>query len=92
MSYMCLLSHLSHIISFIQPLNMSVLEKVHKLQAQMGSELQILTAQDDELFQKYVKRWTDIDRKTPAAIVLPISEDQIQETVCCCYVLERAEL
>jgi hypothetical protein len=59
----------------------SITEVVGQFQANMGSELEVLTDASDERFIEYAKRWTDIDRKTPAAIVLPESEEQIQKTV-----------
>ncbi|KAJ7881707.1 hypothetical protein B0H14DRAFT_3759240 [Mycena olivaceomarginata] len=44
-------------------------------------ELEILTDKNDYKFQEHTKRWSDIDRKIPAAIVLPASEEQIQQTI-----------
>ncbi|KAF7359848.1 FAD-binding domain-containing protein [Mycena venus] len=44
-------------------------------------ELEILTDKNDSKFQEHTKRWSDIDRKIPAAIVLPASEEQIQQVV-----------
>jgi hypothetical protein len=58
-----------------------ILELLHELQARAGETLKILTDENDTNFQELAKRWTDIDRKTPAAIVLPISEEQIQIVV-----------
>lgn len=52
-----------------------------ELQRQAGSDLEILTDQSDACFQEYSKRWSDIDRQIPAAIVLPRSEEEIQSTV-----------
>lgn len=52
-----------------------------ELQRQAGSDLEILTDQSDARFQEYSKRWSDIDRQIPAAIVLPRSEEEIQSTV-----------
>ncbi|KAI1386031.1 uncharacterized protein F4822DRAFT_360734 [Hypoxylon trugodes] len=52
-----------------------------ELRAQAGSDLEILTDQGSSKFQECAKRWTDIDRQTPAAIVLPESEDHIHKTV-----------
>ena len=70
---------------------------VQELQAHVGPDIEILTDASNIHFQEYAKRWTDIDRKTPSAIVLPASEEQIQKTVqepfalicrlpltCCC--------
>ncbi|ROW15212.1 hypothetical protein VPNG_03071 [Cytospora leucostoma] len=52
-----------------------------ELQRQIGSELEILTDQTGSRFPEFAKRWSDIDRQIPAAIVLPESEDHIQQTV-----------
>lgn len=54
-----------------------------ELQRYVGPDVEILTDQTDARFQECCKRWSDIDRKIPAAIVLPRSEEQIQSTVCC---------
>ncbi|KAI0159887.1 FAD-binding domain-containing protein [Hypoxylon sp. FL1284] len=51
------------------------------LQSQVGPSLEVLTQKEDNRFQEFAKRWTDIGREIPAAIVLPESEEQIQETV-----------
>jgi hypothetical protein len=60
---------------------MAIFEKVSKLQALLGPDVDILTDQHDKAFIEYAKRWTDVGRKTPAAIVLPTSEEHIQRTV-----------
>lgn len=52
-----------------------------ELQRHVGSKLEILTDPTDARFQEHSKRWSDIDRQTPAAIVLPRSEEHIQSTV-----------
>lgn len=52
-----------------------------ELQSRAGSGLTILTNPADPRFQEHSKRWSNIDRQTPAAIVLPRSEEQIQSTV-----------
>lgn len=52
-----------------------------KLQVQIGPSLEILADKDSARFQEYAKRWSDIDRQIPGAIVLPVSEEQIQKTV-----------
>lgn len=48
-----------------------------ELQGHVGSGLTILTDPADPGFQEHSKRWSDIDRQVPAAIVLPQSEEQI---------------
>lgn len=52
-----------------------------ELQRHVGSDLEILTEPNDPRFQEFAKRWSDIDRQTPAAIVLPESKGQIHKTV-----------
>lgn len=52
-----------------------------ELRRYTGSDLEILTDSEDSRFQELSKRWSDIDRQIPAAIVLPESEEQIQKTV-----------
>ncbi|KAF2787641.1 FAD-binding domain-containing protein [Melanomma pulvis-pyrius CBS 109.77] len=59
----------------------SILHNLDQLRASAGKALEILTNQSDVAFQDRAKRWTDIDRKTPAAIILPASEEEIQKTV-----------
>ncbi|KAI1207303.1 uncharacterized protein F4807DRAFT_183671 [Annulohypoxylon truncatum] len=54
---------------------------LNELQAQVGPSLEILTDKDSTRFQEYAKRWSDIDRQIPGAIVLPVSEEQIKQTV-----------
>ena len=66
-------------------INMSPKPGAHsfsELQRHVGPEVEILTNPADPRFQEHSKRWSDIDRKVPAAIVLPKSEEQIQNTVC----------
>jgi FAD/FMN-containing dehydrogenase len=46
-----------------------------------AQHLEILTDQSDAKFQKHAERWSDVDRKIPAAILLPNSEEQIQKAV-----------
>ncbi|KAH7382520.1 hypothetical protein DE146DRAFT_623490 [Phaeosphaeria sp. MPI-PUGE-AT-0046c] len=58
-----------------------VLNHVGSLKARLGSGVTILTDPDDAVFHEHAKRWSDIDRMTPAAIVLPVSEEQILKTV-----------
>lgn len=60
-----------------------------ELQRQAGPDLEILTDQTDARFQGFAKRWSDIDRQVPAAIVLPKSEEQIQQTVSRIRLFER---
>ncbi|QKX56260.1 uncharacterized protein TRUGW13939_03361 [Talaromyces rugulosus] len=43
--------------------------------------LEILLNPDSSNFQEHLKRWTDINRQEPAAIILPSSEDECLKTV-----------
>lgn len=52
-----------------------------ELQSQAGPSLEILTRKEDNRFRELSKRWTDIGREIPAAIILPESEEQIRQTV-----------
>ncbi|KAK8007639.1 hypothetical protein PG989_001629 [Apiospora arundinis] len=55
---------------------------LQSLQANIGSELEILTEKDGgDRFQELAQGWTNIGRETPRAIVLPLTEEQIQKTV-----------
>jgi hypothetical protein len=60
----------------------SILNTLNQLRVSAGKALEILTDQSDATFQDRAKRWTDIDRKTPAAIILPTNEEDIRKTVC----------
>jgi hypothetical protein len=51
------------------------------LQTLVGPSLEILVDKNDARFQEFAKRWSDIDREIPGAIVLPETEEQIQKTV-----------
>lgn len=52
-----------------------------ELKSRVGPSLEILTEKGDNRFRELAKRWTDIGRETPAAIILPGSEEQIRQTV-----------
>lgn len=52
-----------------------------ELKPVVGPDCDILVDASSGIFQEHAKRWSDIDRKTPAAIVLPTSEQEIQEIV-----------
>ncbi|KAI9709690.1 MAG: hypothetical protein M1820_003092 [Bogoriella megaspora] len=60
---------------------MSISSKIHLLKDSVSSDCKILTDYKDTTFLDYMKRWSDIDKQTPAAIVLPISEIDTQKTV-----------
>ena len=60
---------------------MAVTAKVSELKAIVNSSCQVLTESTSADFQEYARRWSDIDRQTPAAIVLPTTEEDIIKTV-----------
>ena len=47
----------------------------------MSSNSKILADPDDLASREFLKRWTGIDLRTPAMIILPTSEEDIQRTV-----------
>lgn len=47
----------------------------------MSSGSAVLTQPEDSEFQGLLKRWTDVNRKEPAAIILPSSEDDCLKAV-----------
>lgn len=60
---------------------MAVASRISELKTIVASQCQILTDEKSAEFQQYAKRWTDIDRQVPAAIVLPTTEEDTQEVV-----------
>lgn len=60
---------------------MPVLSQITALRETVGPDCQILTDSSDPIFQEYTKRWTDIGREIPAAIILPRTEKDIQHAV-----------
>lgn len=61
--------------------NTSVRSLIHELKSIVSPDCDILAEPGEARFQEYTKRWTDIDRKIPGAIVLPRSEEDIQKVV-----------
>lgn len=60
---------------------MSVQSRISELKSIVTSGCEILTDQTDASFQEHSKRWSDIGRQTPAAIVLPRKAEDIQKVV-----------
>ncbi|KAF7952624.1 hypothetical protein EAE96_005856 [Botrytis aclada] len=60
---------------------MSGLIQLSELKNILTPTCKILTDPNDFDFAEYLKRWTDIDLKTPGAIVLPTSETDCQNIV-----------
>lgn len=61
--------------------NTSVQSQITALKGIVDPDCTILTDPAEADFQEYSKRWTDIGRETPAAIVLPRTEEDIQKVV-----------
>ena len=61
--------------------NKSVQSQITALKDIVNPDCAILTDPAEANFQEYSKRWTDIGRESPAAIVLPRREDDIQKVV-----------
>ena len=55
--------------------------QITALQEIVGYNCEVLSESSDARFQNYAKRWTEIDRQIPAAVVLPRTEKDIQKTV-----------
>lgn len=47
----------------------------------VAQELRVLTTANNADFEKYLQRWSDINLKRPAAILLPRTEDECQKAV-----------
>ena len=61
--------------------NKSVQSQITALKDIVNPDCAILTDPAEASFQGYSKRWTDIGRESPAAIVLPRTEEDIQKVV-----------
>lgn len=68
-------------LSTVLTMSNAIMEELNHLRAAAGSTIEILVDPTDPTFQKYATRWTDIDRKTPAAIMLPSNEKEIKQAV-----------
>ena len=62
---------------------MNVASKILELEGSLSDGSKILTDRESLEFQEHAKRWSDIDRYIPAAIVLPRTEADIQKIVSC---------
>lgn len=56
-------------------------ELLQNLSNDLGPDVEILVDKNSSRFKELSKRWTDIDRETPGAIVLPTSPSLIQKIV-----------
>ena len=59
----------------------SVQSRITALEAIVGPDCEILKDSNETNFEKYAQRLTNIGRETPAAIVLPRTEEDIQKVV-----------
>jgi hypothetical protein len=60
---------------------MVVLDYIPLLRQTLSPGSDILSDPEHSEFQELLKRWTDIERKEPAAIILPSSEDDCLRAV-----------
>ncbi|TVY82051.1 FAD-linked oxidoreductase [Lachnellula suecica] len=60
---------------------MTLSKALPELRTALTPSCEILTDPSDANFVEHLKRWTDIDLKTPGAIVLPTSEGDCQKIV-----------
>lgn len=60
---------------------MAVLDYISLLRQTLSPGSDVLTNPEDPAFHELLKRWTDIDLKLPAAIILPSSEDDCLKAV-----------
>ena len=60
---------------------MSVESKLSKLEDLLSPNCEVITNSSPAKFQEYCKRWTDVDRQIPAAIVFPRSERDCQKVI-----------
>ncbi|PWY82037.1 FAD binding domain-containing protein [Aspergillus heteromorphus CBS 117.55] len=58
-----------------------VFSQLPALQATVASDCRILQDPEDSAFQERLRRWTNIGRQTPTAIILPRTEEDCLETV-----------
>ncbi|KAL3443397.1 FAD binding domain-containing protein [Aspergillus insuetus] len=58
-----------------------ILTQLPSLRTAVSAECKILHDSQDPVFQKYLARWSDINLKTPGAVVLPRSEDDCLKIV-----------
>jgi FAD/FMN-containing dehydrogenase len=63
---------------------MSITTKLTSLKEVVSPDSTVLTDPKNDAFQELLKRWSDIDKQTPGAIVLPTSEDECQKIVSPC--------
>ena len=55
--------------------------KLELLRKELSAESRVLDDACNDKFQTYHSRWTHLNHETPAAIILPTSEEDAQTTV-----------
>ncbi|PFH60833.1 hypothetical protein XA68_10240 [Ophiocordyceps unilateralis] len=60
---------------------MASFQLLQDLRRRTGDGLEVLADPSHDRFQHQARRWSDVDRKIPAVMVLPETEAQIQEVV-----------
>lgn len=68
---------------------MAVLEHIASIRDSLSSASEILVDPFSPDFQEHLKRWTDINREEPAAIILPSSESECLKVVSVKTSLQR---
>jgi len=63
---------------------------IERLQANLSPQAKILTNLDDEEFQQFLLRWSDINRKIPGAIVVAGVEADVVTVVISSLCLNRS--
>lgn len=63
---------------------MSTITKLASLKDVISPDSTVLTDPKNDAFQELLKRWSDIDKQIPGAIVLPTSEVECQKIVSPC--------
>lgn len=57
----------------------------------IAQELRVLTTANGPEFEKYLQRWSDINLKRPAAILLPQTEDECRKAVSTIFEVQGLE-
>ena len=62
--------------------NMAVSEFISTLRGELSSGAKVLSDCGTEEFKSALQRWSDLNTRTPAAIVVIATEEDIVKTVC----------
>lgn len=61
---------------------MAISNFISAVTSELSSTAKILTDSSSEEFKAALERWTDLELKTPAAIVVAATDKDILKTVC----------